>query len=136
MSGPPDLVDENPYRSPQLYGVSEHVDAPSDRNNWVRRLWLNLQLFFVVTMIEMLLIVLDVTLLGQPPRSLPAMLQGLVLVLTVPVSCFVNWRITQSDSQPARVAFGLLIGCAACCVGYLPLLAITLTFHLLVGGTF
>jgi uncharacterized membrane protein len=72
---------------------------------------------------------------GQPHDSMLEPLVAAFLWTSLPLACFVNWKLLSIANPKNRLVMGIVLGLAAFVVGYVLCALIGIYFHLWIGGT-
>lgn len=72
---------------------------------------------------------------GQPYGSWLEQLGNVFLWTSLPIACFVNWKLLSIVNPKRRMIAGLLLGLTVFAISLVPYCLIGLYFHLWIGGT-
>jgi hypothetical protein len=72
---------------------------------------------------------------GQPHDSLLEPLGAAFLWTSLPLVCFVNWKLLSIANPKIRLAMGIVLGTATFTIGFILWCFIGINFHTWIGGT-
>lgn len=125
---------DNPWQQPLVGVQTPQLDpsGPSARVD-LRHLWANVVLFVLYSTGGMLLTYLDVQRGMRTPDFPLGWIGALFFPSAIPLTLWVNWRITPN--QRNRVLVSGFVALVALAVAFIPFCLLMVNFRLAVGGT-